>query len=141
VAEYELTYRSVPEAEAVMENDLSRLLEEHEVDGEAGYRITLAVSEAFTNALIHGNRRDPDKHIKIHLEINEKAIRADIVDEGRGGLGEIQERKPPELLGEHGRGIDLIEYYGDSVSFTELDTGGLKVSVAVRRKRKHGVEQ
>lgn len=141
MAEYDLTYRSVPESEAFMENDLSRLLEKHEVDPEAGYRITLAVSEAFTNALIHGNRRDPEKHIKIHLEINEIAISADIVDEGRGGLGEIKDRKPPELLGEHGRGIDLIEHYGDSVAFTELDTGGLKVSVAVKRRHKQGVEQ
>ena len=141
MAAYELTYRSVPESESSMENDLSRLLAENHVEPETAYRITLAVSEAFTNALVHGNRRDPNKLIEIHLEINESAVRADIVDEGRGGLGEIKERRPPELLGEHGRGIDLIEHYGDSVVFTELHTGGLKVSVAVERKRIHGVEQ
>lgn len=141
MASYDLTYRSVPESETAMENDLSRLLSEHGVEAGAAYRITLAVSEAFTNALVHGNQQDPDKLIKVHFEINESSIRADIVDEGRGGLGEIRDRRPPELLGEHGRGIDLIEHYGDSVTFAELHTGGLKVSVAVKRERKHGVEQ
>ena len=60
-------------------------------------------------------------------------VKADITDEGKSGLEYIKHRRPPEILSEGGRGIDLMEIYADSVDFLETDTGGLKVSLQFNR--------
>ena len=130
---YEFSYASVAESEAVMLDDVMLALDENEVEPDVAHRASLVISEAYTNAYTHGNQRDPEKTIKLVLEINETRVCADIIDEGRGGLARIEKRKPPEPLGDSGRGVDLIRHCSNQVVFKELATGGLKVTVTVFR--------
>jgi anti-sigma regulatory factor (Ser/Thr protein kinase) len=73
----------------------------------------------------------------VALEVNESTIRADITDEGKGGLEQIAGRKDRGLMAEGGRGIALIEHYADTVTFSENDLGGLRVSILVALQGKH----
>ncbi len=73
--------------------------------------LILAVDEAVTNAMEHGNRWDPDKniHVRVRLTDNELIIR--IKDEGTGFDPRILEstgNKGKTGLSMRGRGISLI---------------------------------
>jgi anti-sigma regulatory factor (Ser/Thr protein kinase) len=92
------------------------------------------VSEAFTNALVHGNKKDSSKTIKIILKLNQHEILADIIDEGQGGLGRVHSRNPIGLLDETGRGIDLIKHFATVAKFKEDETGGLVVTIKLERE-------
>jgi anti-sigma regulatory factor (Ser/Thr protein kinase) len=128
---YQYQYKSVLASEEKMLDDLGLALSEPEIPAAIKHGFTLAVCEAFTNALLHGNKSNPSKVINVVLEVNESAIGADITDEGTGGLKSIANRKDRGLLAEGGRGIALIEHYADNVTFEENATGGLKVSIRV----------
>ncbi len=134
MAVYNMIYSSVSESEEKMLDELRAILLKHDIDGSLHYAISLVLSEAFTNALVHGNKKDPRRNIIIKLAINDTEVCAEIEDEGQHGLEYIKRRQPPDLLSEGGRGIDLMELYSDSVEFTETPTGGLKVSFQFSRK-------
>ena len=133
MSSYLLIYPSVAESEDRMLDDLERIVAENDIPSRIGRKLVLAISEAFTNAIIHGNRLDSTKLIKIDLQVNDSFICADVTDQGRGGLEHIQARKEPELLAENGRGINLIEHYADT-SFAEDDKGGLIVSIKLEQR-------
>ena len=135
MAMMEFTYPSIPESEEAMLDDILGAFKAAGLEEAVSHRASLAISEAYTNAFVHGNRRDPSKQIRIRLEINDKHVIADIEDQGQGGLALIGRRKPPEPLGEGGRGIDLIRHCSNRVAFEELADGGLKVTVIVDRGR------
>jgi len=120
-----------------MLDDLITVLREHEVQEALFNRICVAVSEAFTNAMVHGNRRDSGKIINVELEVNKSSVVADITDEGTGGIERIKTRRPANTMSEGGRGIDLIQHYASKVSFDNTNSGGLKVSISFDRNREN----
>ncbi len=130
---YAFDYPSRSDSEARAMDDLFGLLEEHQIPHELRQHFALAVSEAFTNALVHGNRRQAEKIIHLEVEINDDLLSADITDEGSGGLDRIANRSTAGLLAEGGRGIDLIRHYTDA-SFSETPNGGLRVTIVMNRK-------
>jgi len=127
-------YPSNPESSEQMIDDLNDLLDIREISPQEKYSFLLAVSEAFSNAIIHGNQFNPKKSVKLTVLVNENELSADIEDEGHGGLKYIENRQPSEPFDEGGRGIDLIEHYATAVSYTESAAGGLKASIKVLRK-------
>lgn len=132
---FKKSYPSVLESEEKLLDDLSNSLETSGVDTETTQAVMMAVSEAFTNALIHGNKHDPSKDIKFELNINEVEVVADIIDQGTRGLENIAHRKPPEPLSENGRGINLIRHYADEAEFSSPEGGGLKVAMKFKRRQ------
>lgn len=133
---YQFTYPSTVETADVVLDDLNQITSENSLEETLSRALSLAVSEAFTNAVIHGNRQNPDKTINLRVQVNDKQVTADIIDEGEGGVERINSKTPSSLLDESGRGIDLIRYYADSSDFEETSSGGLKVSIIFRRKTK-----
>jgi serine/threonine-protein kinase RsbW len=136
MSDYTFSYCSELASEDRMLDDLQQVLEQNGIEEGPARRLTLAVSEAFTNALLHGNDSQPEKKILLRLQVNEKVVVADITDEGLGGLTRIRERQgSDDPLAEGGRGIDLITRCGDRVEFSESPSGGLMVSVTVTRSQ------
>ncbi|MFQ6009198.1 MAG: ATP-binding protein [Candidatus Zixiibacteriota bacterium] len=133
---YEFRYPSVDASEEKMLDDVLAVLVQNGVDKDLQDGFLLAVSEAFTNALIHGNQLKPDRTIKVLVDINNETLLADIIDEGQGGLDKIKHRRPPTLFSEGGRGVDLMKYYASDVKFTETEMGGLRVSIRFDAKKK-----
>lgn len=131
---YILSYPSVSESEDRMLNDLDQILAENGVKPRTAQSFRLAVSEAFTNALVHGNKKDSSKTIKINLKLNEHEVTADIIDEGHDGLGRVYNRNPIGLLDETGRGIDLIRHFATVADFREDERGGLIVTIRLDRE-------
>jgi anti-sigma regulatory factor (Ser/Thr protein kinase) len=133
--QYTLTYPSVGSSEEKMLDDVQTILKQNKIERELQDGFLLVVSEAFTNAVVHGNERNPQKSVKLLLDINNETLTADIIDEGHGGLKKIKQRRPPSMLSENGRGIDLMKHYAREVSFTETPEGGLRVSIRFDRKK------
>jgi len=128
---YNFECSSTLESERVLSAKIEHLLDEHNVAMQFKKRFLLAFSEAFTNALLHGNKLDPGKRIKVRIEINKKGLTADIIDEGKGGLEKLRHKGQPSLLSEAGRGVDLIRHYCTTADFVETSTGGLKVTLVM----------
>jgi serine/threonine-protein kinase RsbW len=84
-------------------------------------RVMLALSEAATNAIVHGNEEDFDKVVEIKVEIDEKLVLITVQDEGTGFNPEDipDPIKEENLLETGGRGIFLMVEYADTVTFSD----------------------
>lgn len=89
------------------------------VEGNAFFAINLALEEALTNAIRHGNRLDPGKRVHIEAEVTPQRVEILIEDEGPGfDRANIPDPTASENLEKcSGRGILLIEAYMSSVSW------------------------
>ena len=87
--------------------------------------IEIALREALLNAVIHGNREDPHKHVHLTVRCSvDEEIWFAIQDEGAGFDSRcIPDPTAPEfLMSNHGRGIYLMRALMDEVSFEESGT-------------------
>jgi putative Holliday junction resolvase len=91
--------------------------------------ISIAVVEASTNAIVHANKREPSKKIRVIFEKGPSAVTVSVADEGAGfDLEKVQ--SPVEecnLLKECGRGIYIMRQVMDTVEFGRTKRGGTKV--------------
>jgi serine/threonine-protein kinase RsbW len=82
--------------------------------------VALAIREALGNALVHGNRRNPEKTISISVALNgDGTVFASIKDSGPGFDPKALPNSHAEenLLSNHGRGIFLMRQFMDEVEF------------------------
>jgi serine/threonine-protein kinase RsbW len=88
--------------------------------------VEIAFREALTNAIIHGNRENPRKHVYVRCRCKPDEVSIAVKDEGRGfELNKIADPTAPENTGAvHGRGIYLMKALMDEVRFEE---GGVVV--------------
>jgi len=81
----------------------------------------LALAEAVTNAIRHGNRLDPNKQVDISWTVTDAGIRVRIADEGPGFNPEdlVDPTAEENLDRPGGRGIMLIHSFMDSVEYND----------------------
>lgn len=142
---FEIRARMPSEIEAIspLVDRMIRLIEEsHCVLGEEP-AVGLALREALSNAVLHGNRLDPCKLVEVYCTCElDKGVSMVIKDQGRG----FDPTAIPDLSlvgnleAEHGRGILLMRWLMDEVSF-EFGWQGTEVHMNKRRGGvKHGIE-
>jgi serine/threonine-protein kinase RsbW len=106
------------------------------VRGEEEF-VELALREALSNAMLHGNRADASKlvHVRCHCDCD-KGLSVIVRDQGQGfDPNKVPDPLALENLGaEHGRGIHLMKLAMDEVSF---ERGGTEVHM----RKKAGHEQ
>ena len=91
--------------------------------------VAISVTEAVTNAVIHGNKCDPRKRVTIILEIKKPDITIWVRDQGNGFDPESVP-SPVEnnnVLKKVGRGIFILKSLMDEVDFTFEPHGGTMV--------------
>lgn len=94
--------------------------------GNTFFAINLALEEALTNAIRHGNRLDPGKLVRVESKVTPNRVEISIEDEGPG----FDRKSIPDPTAEEnlekcsGRGILLIEAYMSSVAW---DRGGRRL--------------
>lgn len=85
------------------------------------FAVHLALEEAFINAVMHGNKMDPNKKVQIDYSVGLDKIEISITDQGKGF--EPQEVPDPRvgknLYKPEGRGLLLIHSYMDVVKYNE----------------------
>ncbi len=85
------------------------------------FAIRLALDEAVSNAILHGNRQDPSKQVTIQYSVNDQAVWIEVCDQG---CGFCPDDLPDPTLDANldtpsGRGVMLIESYMTEVSFNK----------------------
>jgi len=117
---------------AVEEITTGLTLTAHSRDAED---IGLAIGEALANAIIHGNRCDPEKTARVVVAVNERGdLLVSVKDLGSGfDPSRLPNPTAPEnLLAANGRGIFLIRRLMDEVDF-KFDHG---TELRMRRRNK-----
>jgi serine/threonine-protein kinase RsbW len=97
--------------------------------------VALAIREALSNALVHGNHCDPEKTISISVALNgDGSVFASVKDSGSGfDPNAVPNPLAVEnLLSNHGRGIFLMRHFMDEMEF-KFDRG---TEVRMRRRQK-----
>ena len=89
------------------------------------FNVQLAFEEAMTNAIMHGNRSDPQKKIFLQCSVAENEVRVSIRDEGSGFNPDAlrDPRHPDNILTPSGRGILLIRHIMSKVEFLASGNG------------------
>ena len=87
------------------------------VPGEE-FNVEMALREALTNAVVHGNHEHPKAKIQIRCRCwPGKEISIVVTDQGKGFDFEKIAGKGVDPAAEHGRGIQLMKAYMDEVHF------------------------
>lgn len=115
-----ILYSSFEEMEK-LESFVNNLQEEFSFSDEQYSRILLPLSEAVSNAIVHGNNQDPEKKVIIASRYNNDSLIISVSDEGPGfdASSLPDPLKEENLLNEGGRGVYLIKEYADKVSYSD----------------------
>lgn len=102
-----------------VEHLLNELQEKLSFDDEFYARLMLTVSEAATNAVVHGNELDASKKATIVAEADEYTLTVTTTDEGAGFVPEEVPNPLAEenLLKTSGRGVFLMQEYADETEY------------------------
>ncbi len=86
------------------------------------FTLSIALTEAITNAIIHGNEKDPAKRVFAQALIEPERVVLQIADEGIGF--DYQKLADPtqkgNLLKQSGRGIFFVRHFMDEVKFNHV---------------------
>ena len=98
--------------------------------------IKTAVSEAVTNAIIHGYDEDESKFVYLRCEIKEDTIKIVIEDRGKGiedinmAMQPLYTSKPE--LERSGLGFTVMESYMDGIEVSSIKNDGTKIVMTKR---------
>lgn len=95
-------------------------LEQEKING-----LLLAVTEATTNAIIHGNKNNKLKMVRISVFVDGSNLTIIIKDEGKGFDPSIvpDPTDPENLLKDSGRGLYLMRVYMDGLTYNQTPEG------------------
>lgn len=107
----------------LVEKAIDELSLELDLSDEVYGNVLVATMEATNNAIIHGNNSDPNKHVTIKIQLEEKELKVHIEDQGVGfDHQNVPDPTAPENLEKiNGRGIFLMERLSDEIIY--LDQG------------------
>jgi serine/threonine-protein kinase RsbW len=118
----------------VAERTLLDLVSQVGSSGDEEYWLVTALREALANAILHGNRQDSSRVVRVAFAINQQTLTIRVEDEGEGfNPADVPDPTDPEnLLRPSGRGIFYMKQFMDSVDFETTQAGGTAVTM-VRR--------
>jgi serine/threonine-protein kinase RsbW len=104
------------------------------VGDEAAFGIDMAVREAITNAMVHGNQEDETKSVEVMLSCSGRQLEIEVKDQGQGfdPKSVPDPTDPANILKSSGRGIFLMRNFMDEVSWSARPEGGTTVRMVKR---------
>ena len=116
---------AVAEAAAAVSEFLNRL----GIDEGVAFGVDMAVREAVTNAVLHGNKLDEAKIVDLKLKNSPEAFEIIVHDQGTGfNPNVIQDpTKEENILKSSGRGIFFMRNFMDTVDWSADPKGGTTV--------------
>lgn len=122
---YYLEIESTPNNLILVEEFVNYFSIELGIDEEKMNGLLLAVTEATTNAILHGNKNNKLKLVKISVFVEDHTLTIKIKDEGKGFDPSIvpDPTDPENLLKDSGRGLYLMKIYMDSLTYNHTPEG------------------
>ena len=105
------------------------------ISEDVAFGIDMAVREAVTNAVLHGNQQDENKTVDVTLKSSPEAVEISVHDQGAGfNPEEIPDPTAEEnILKASGRGIFFMRSFMDEVNWLIRPGGGTTVRMLKRR--------
>ena len=112
---------SQPESLGIVENMIDELRGKYNVSEDMFGNMLVAITEAVTNAIYHGNKADPKKKVSVSYSLSNKLLTFTIADQGPGfDYYNLPDPTAPENLEkECGRGIFLMKHLTDQLIFSD----------------------
>ncbi len=131
---YENKFKSTPENLPKIENYFNEIFSPLNLPEKKLNLLLLALSEAASNCIKHGNNSDPNKEVQIRIEIDAETIRVELKDEGQGFDPTIipDPTTPENIMKEHGRGIHIMKAFVDKLTY-EKTSDGLITRLEIKR--------
>jgi serine/threonine-protein kinase RsbW len=125
---FRLTMKSNPRNIGRVEALLKKLGKSIRLDEIQFHKLMVSLTEAVNNAIIHGNRSEPARRVRITCEVLPGWLLIMVDDEGRGFKPEKigNPLAKENVLRESGRGIFLMRTLMDKVEF-DFGKGGTQV--------------
>lgn len=122
---YSLEIESNPNNLITVEEFVNYFVKDLGIPEEKMNGIMLSVTEATTNAIIHANKCDPNKTVRISAKVENGKLVITIKDEGIGfDPTKIPDPTDPDnLLKDSGRGVYLMRFYMDDLHYNVTPTG------------------
>ena len=104
------------------------------VSEEAAFGVEMAVREAVTNAMVHGNHEDESKSVEVIFNCHANELEVEIRDQGEGfDPATVPDPTNAEnLLKTSGRGIFLMRTFMDQIEWVNRPGGGTMVRMSKR---------
>jgi anti-sigma regulatory factor (Ser/Thr protein kinase) len=118
----------------------AEMAERLKMSPEDKFRFAICVSEAYTNAHIHGNRSNPAKGVNLIFTWDADFVRVDVEDQGEGNTSSLRiEASRPDVDAEEcgGRGVGIMKEFADRLEVEERQEGGLRVSIIFRLRKQN----
>jgi len=130
----ELTLPSRIEAVNEAAAALARTLSDLEADEQIAFGLDMAIREAVTNAVMHGNKQDEAKEVRVNIKSSPEAIEISVHDEGQGfNPTEVPDPTAAEnIMKSSGRGIFFMRNFVDEVEWLIRPEGGTTVRMTKR---------
>lgn len=116
-----LVVKSIPENVSLVESFIEDILKSNSVQDEIYGNILISITEAVNNAILHGNKANPEKEVTVEYRLseNKKHISFKVTDQGPGfDYNNLPDPTAPENLDKlSGRGVFLMKQLADMVIF------------------------
>ncbi|MBX5495723.1 MAG: ATP-binding protein [Bryobacteraceae bacterium] len=101
------------------------------IDEEELHKVGMAVREAMVNAVVHGNRFNENKKVRLVVSLEPDRLTVRIADQGEGfDMSSLPDPLAEEnLLRQSGRGILLIRAFVDRFDVRRIEPSGTEVTL------------
>jgi serine/threonine-protein kinase RsbW len=122
---YSLEIESDPNNLITVEEFVNYFAKDIGIEEERMNGLLLSVTEATTNAIIHGNKCNLEKKVSINVSINGEKIIIKVKDQGKGfDPSKVPDpTEPQNLLKDSGRGVYLMKVYMDDLKYNVTPDG------------------
>jgi len=123
--QFQLELKSSPQNVSKIEAFLDGVNKKLNLGEVEFHKLLVATTEAVNNAIIHGNKANPDKQVAVKVVIRKHYVVVRVRDEG-GGFDPDKIPNPLDeenLLKESGRGLFLMQTLMDEVEIHTNDVG------------------
>ena len=112
---------SIKENVSVVESFIENVGEKIRIEEAIYGNVLVSVTEAVNNAIVHGNKENKNKKVRLGLKQNKKSVRFIVEDEGIGFDHNTlpDPTNPKNLEKVKGRGIFLIKSLSDKTTFKQ----------------------
>jgi serine/threonine-protein kinase RsbW len=133
---YKLRVSSSADAAVRVQSEVLACLAAYGYEERDIFAIELALQEAVTNAVRHGNRNNPTKSVRVGLLVCAHGVWIRVADQGAGfDPSSVPDPTLPEnLQRENGRGVFLMRQLMDDVSFNRRGNAVTMVRKRLRRE-------
>lgn len=131
-----MTLPSTPKSIGRVEGFLAKINARVALDEIQMHKLMVSLTEAVNNAIIHGNKANPKKKVRVVCECLPELLEFTITDEGKGFKPDKVKNplKEENLLNTSGRGIFLMRTLMDKVEF-DIGKAGATVRLVMNIRK------